>query len=105
MPFILLNWALSNHKVKQAIRETVNVDRDERVSLGDVTGVEALLRRLVDIPQFGSQGRSLELAIRSLEGNTVDESMLRSAYQRSSLKALRSLAQARGFVDPFLAFP
>ncbi len=101
LPFILFNWAWVNHRLKRVIAEVTGTDRGGIVRLRDPADVERLLELLSRTPAFTRQRRGLEIGIRSLDMSTVDESSLRSAYQRASLQELQELARLRGFADEF----
>lgn len=101
LPFILFNWAWVNHQLKRAVAEVTGTDHGGIVRLRDPADVERLLDVLSRMPAFSRQRRGIEIGIRSLDMNTVDESSLRSAYQRASLQTLYELARLRGFADEF----
>ena len=60
-----------------------------------------LLEALQSQPLLSRRGRSLELGVRSLHLNTVDESSMRSAYQRDTYGTLMSQAKELGFLTHF----
>ncbi len=101
LPFVLFNWARANYQLKRVIAEITGTRRGDVVRLRKSADVARLLTQLEHVPIFAQQRRGLEIGIRSLDMNTVDESSLRSAYQRASLETLHALAQHRGFADEF----
>lgn len=101
LPFILFNWAWSNYQLKRLVAEVLPMRRGDVVRLSGPADVDSLLRGLAGIPAFARQRRGLEIGIRSLNMNKIDEASFRSAYQRASLEHLRGLARRRGFADEF----
>ena len=103
IPFVLFNWAVLNHEIKRAVAKTVGCKATDVVRLRGVDDVRILLRELSANPFLGRRTRGLEIGIRSLHLNTVDESSLRTAYQRDTLPDLLAVARERGFWDQFEA--
>lgn len=103
IPFVLFNWAVLNHEIKRAVTKTVGGKTTDPVRLRGVDDVRALMKQLSAHPLLGRRARGLEIGIRSLHLNTVDESSLRTAYQRDTLPDLLAAARERGFWDQFEA--
>jgi hypothetical protein len=103
VPFVLFNWAALNLEIKRIVERVLGMGPRERVRFRDVREVYALLEALNQQPALSRRGRGLELGVRSLHLNTVDESSLRSAYQRDTYAGLLAEAKERGFVNHFEA--
>ncbi len=97
IPFVLFNWALLNHQVKQAVQRVLGTRPGEVVRFRGVDDVYALVDELRQNPILASWGRSLELGVRAMDLNTVDESSMRSAYQRGTYLHFLKEAEKRGF--------
>ncbi|MEX0729537.1 MAG: hypothetical protein WED00_03550 [Aquisalimonadaceae bacterium] len=103
IPFILFRWALLNLEIKQAVYRVMNTPDSAPVRLDSVESLNALMRELSANPALSRRIRGLELGVRSLNRHTVDESILRSGYQRETYADLLALAARRGFAGQFEA--
>lgn len=103
VPFVLFNWAALNVQLKRIVRRVLGVGPRDRIRFRDAREMYALLEALHEHPILDQRGRSLELGVRSLHLNTVDESSIRSAYQRYTYATLMAEAKERGFLPHFEA--
>ncbi len=101
VPFVLFNWAAVNLQLKRTVETVLGVGPRDRVLFRDVREMYALLEALHGQAILSRRGRALELGVRSLHLNTVDESSLRSAYQRDTYDTFLAEAEARGFLSHF----
>ena len=99
IPFVLFRWATLNMKIKRTIKRVLGMGPRDRIRFRDAREMYALLEALHEHPVLDKRGRSLELGVRSLHLNTVDESSMRSAYQRDTYAAFLAEAQERGFLN------
>jgi hypothetical protein len=103
VPFVLFSWAALNLAVKRIVERVLGVGPRDRIRFRDTREMYALLAALHDHPVLDQRGRSLELGVRSLHLNTVDESSMRSAYQRDTYADFLVGAKERGFLPHFEA--
>jgi hypothetical protein len=101
VPFVLFSWAALNVQLKRIVRRVLGVGPRDRIRFRDGREMYALLEALHDHPLLDRLGRSLELGVRSLHLNTVDESSMRSAYQRDTYDTFLAEAKERGFLSHF----
>lgn len=101
VPFVLFNWAAVNLQLKRIVESVLGVGPRDRVHFRDVREMYALLEALHGQPLLSRRGRGLELGVRSLHLNKVDESSLRSAYQRDTYDIFLAEAEERGFLSHF----
>jgi hypothetical protein len=101
VPFVLFNWAAVNLQLKRIVESVLGVGPRDRIHFRDVREMYALLEALHGQPMLSRRGRGLELGVRSLHLNKVDESSLRSAYQRDTYDFFLAEAEERGFLSHF----
>lgn len=101
IPYVLFNWALLNFEIKRAVTKVLGIAPGEPVRFREVDEMYALLGELREQPVLAGWGRSLELGVRALHLNTVDESSMRSAYQRGTYLHFLQEAERHGFLGNF----
>ena len=101
IPFMLFRWALVNYSLKISISRILGIAPDDQVVFDDAAQVYEILREIEAAPPFGQDRRAMELAIRALHMKTVDESTLRTLYQRALQPGLLKEAGIRGFNSNF----
>jgi hypothetical protein len=101
VPFVLISWAALNLAVKRTVERVLGVGPRDRIRFQGTREMYALLEALHEHPVLDLRGRSLELGVRSLHLNTVDESSMRSAYQRDTYAGFLAGAKERGFLSHF----
>jgi len=101
VPFVLFSWAALNINIKRTVARVLGVGPRERIRFRDTHEMYALLDALRDHPVLGRRARSLEIGVRSLHLSTVDESSMRSAYQRDTYATYLAEAKERGFLSHF----
>ncbi len=104
LPFVLLNWAILNYTIKNELVNIVGDAAQPFVRFKDVNQALKLVNALKNHPALGAQRRAMEIGVRALQFNSVDDSSLRLAYQRHTFDGFAKNANAKGFyiLDRFL---
>jgi hypothetical protein len=104
LPYVLLNWVILNYTIKSELEKIVGDAAQPFVRFKDAAQALKLVDALKSHPALGPQRRAMEIGVRALQFNSVDDSSLRLAYQRHTFEGFAKSAAANGFhmLDRFL---